>query len=680
MNLYICEKPSQAKDIQKHIGASVNDNGFYRSSNGQICITWCVGHLLELAEPHAYDEKFKKWSIDDLPILPENEKWIYNVAPKTSKQFKVIQQLVKKANVIIIATDPDREGEAIAWSLLERFCWKGETKRLWFSALDDTSIKKALANLKLASETYNLYLAAQARAKADWLVGLNSTRLFTLLGRNSGFDGVLSVGRVQTPVLKLIVDRDREIKNFIPRPYFSIKIHLSKMLQTFNATWVPEENIDDAGRCINESFARQIAQRLQQGEAKVINVNTERVKTSPPLAFSLSNLQKACSKKYGMSMSQVLNIAQSLYETHKITTYPRTDCEYLPSSMFDDAETIVSVIMKNDPEMAKFMPLVNLARKSHLWNDKKVTAHHGIIPTSKIIELTQLSIDEMKVYDLIRRNYLANFMLHNEVDKTVVNLISAEQKFQAKGTVSVERGWKVLFVNDDIENIENVNDELPVLSSGDICVISKVDIRSLQTKPPAHFDDGSLLDAMKQIAKYVENPQLKKMLKDTSGIGTEATRAGIVETLEKRNYIERKKKAILATNIAYALIDILPSVLKDPGMTALWEQELENIATGQQQQNEFMRKQYIFIKKLIQTYNGTELPKNTTFKKVSKTKSYDCPECKSGVLIKREGKSQKGKYIWFGCSRYKDGCKFTCFGDNKGNPIFREERNMRKLN
>lgn len=670
MKLFICEKPSQAKDIQKHIGATVNDNGFYRSSDGKICITWCVGHLLELAEPHFYDEKFKKWSIDDLPILPE--KWVYNVAQKTSKQFKVVQGLVKKANVIIIATDPDREGEAIAWSLLERFNWKGETKRLWFSALDDTSIKKALASLKAASETYPLYLAAQARAKADWLVGLNSTRLFTLLGRDLGY-GVLSVGRVQTPVLKLIVDRDREIKNFIPKPYFSVNIQLSKTSQTFNATWIPEENIDEAGRCLNESFARQIAQKLQHSrEAKVIDVNTERVKFSPPLAFSLSDLQKACSKKYGMSMPQVLNIAQSLYETHKITTYPRTDCGYLPESMFDEAETIISVIMKNDPEMAKFMPQINLAYKSRLWNDKKVTAHHGIIPTSKTIELSQLSADELKVYDLIRRNYLANFMVHNEVDKTVVNLISAEQKFQAKGTVLVELGWKVLFTRDNIENAEDVDDKqkLPLLSNNDICTISKVDFRSLQTKPPTHFDDGSLLDAMKQIAKYVENPQLKKMLKETSGIGTEATRAGIVETLEKRNYIERKKKIILATNIAYALIDSLPDVLKDPGMTALWEQELENIATGQQQQSEFMRKQYIFINQLIQTYKGAELPKNITSPKVSKTKSYDCPECQSGALIKREGKNQKGKYIWFGCSRYKDGCKFTCFGDKKGNPVF----------
>ncbi|OCG17404.1 hypothetical protein A9G24_03315 [Gilliamella sp. App6-5] len=670
MKLFICEKPSQAKDIRDHIGATVSDNGFYRSPNSEICITWCVGHLLELAEPDAYDEKFKKWNISDLPILPSS--WIYNVSKKTAKQYKTIENLVKKATIIVIATDPDREGEAIAWSLLERFNWKGETKRLWFSALDDSSIRKALANLKIASETYPLYLAAQARAKADWLVGLNSTRLFTLLGRNSGFEGVLSVGRVQTPVLKLIVDRDREIKNFIPKPYFSVNIQLSKTSQIFNATWMPEENIDEAGRCFSESFARQIAQKLQHSrEAKVIDVNTERVKFSPPLAFSLSDLQKACSKKYGMSMPQVLNIAQSLYETHKITTYPRTDCGYLPESMFDEAETIVSVIMKNDPEMAKFMPQVNLAHKSRLWNDKKVTAHHGIIPTSKIIELSQLSADELKVYDLIRRNYLANFMVHNEVDKTVVNLISAEQKFQSKGTVLVEQGWKVLFAKDNIENAEDVDDKqkLPVLSSGDTCIISKVDIRSLQTKPPSHFDDASLLDAMKQIAKYIENPQLKKMLKETSGIGTEATRAGIVETLEKRNYIERKKKAILATDIAYALIDTLPPVLKDPGMTALWEQELENIATGQQQQSEFMRKQYIFINQLIQTYKGAELPKNTT--KNSKAKSYDCPECKSGTLIKREGKNQKGKYIWFGCSRYKDGCKFTCFGDKKGNPILR---------
>lgn len=676
MKLFICEKPSQAKDIQKHIGATIRDNSFYRSVDSQICITWCVGHLLELAEPDSYDEKFKKWNIDDLPILPQN--WIYNIAKKTSKQFNVIQGLVKKAKCIIIATDPDREGEAIAWSLLERFNWRGETRRLWLSALDDASIKKALSSLKLASETYFLYLAAQARAKADWLVGYNSTRLFTLLGQNSGFKGVLSVGRVQTPVLKLIVDRDREIKNFISKPYFSINIRLFKASkeQIFNAVWKPKEYIDEAGRCLNESFTKEIAMRLQHSnEAKVINVNTERVKTLPPLAFSLSDLQKACSKKFGMPMPQVLDIAQSLYEKYKITTYPRTDCGYLPSSMFDEAKTIVSVIIKNDPQMAKFTPKIDFERKSRIWNDKKVTAHHGIIPTSKIMDLSQLNADELKVYDLIRRNYLANFMVPNEVDNTVVDLLSSNEKFQARGTMEIERGWKVLFINDEIENAEDVNDKqtLPILNSYDLCFISKVDVRTLQTKPPAHFNDGSLLDAMKQIAKYIENPQLKKMLKETSGIGTEATRAGIVETLEKRNYIERKKKNILATNTAFALIDALPSVLKDPGMTALWEQELEDIATGHQQQKEFMRKQYLFINQLIQTHKLTVLAQNPEFKNVSKSKVYTCPECESGELIKRDGKNQRGKYIWFGCSRYKYGCKFTCFGNKKGDPIFEKK-------
>lgn len=670
MLLFICEKPSQAKDIQNHIGVTIKDNGFNRSADGSACITWCIGHLLELAEPEYYDEKFKNWNIDHLPILPQE--WLYNVKKTTSKQYKVIQSLVKKAKTIVIATDPDREGEAIAWTLLERFNWRGVTKRLWLSALDDVSIKKALSNLKGASETYPLYLAAQARAKADYLVGLNSTRLFTLLGRNAGFNGVLSVGRVQTPVLKLIVDRDREIKNFKPKPYFDINIHLSKTSQSFNAKWIPKEYIDDAGRCLNESFVRQIAQRIQNsGQAKVTDINTERVKIAPPLAFSLSDLQKACSQKYGMKMTQVLDVAQSLYETHKLTTYPRTDCGYLPESMFDEARTIVSAIMKNDPEMAKFLTSVNLELKSRVWNDKKVTAHHGIIPTAKIAELSQLSDDELKVYDLIRRHYLANFMVHSEVDKTVVNLTSSSEKFQARGTVQVERGWKMLFVNENIENAEDVDDKqkLPAsLLSGDICSITKTDIRALQTKPPAHFDDGSLLDAMKQIAKYVENPKLKKMLKETSGIGTEATRANIVGTLEKRNYIERKKKNIIATNIAYALIDALPSVLKDPGMTALWEQELEDIASGKQQQSEFMRKQYIFVNQLIQTHRTTVLAQNTY---ATKAISFRCPECSSGELIKRKGESKKGSYTWFGCSRYKEGCKFTCFADKKGKPILK---------
>ena len=324
MRLYLCEKPSQGKDIAAVLGAKIRGDGCIKG-NG-VAVTWGIGHLLETAPPDAYGEHLKNWSLDTLPILPAE--WKVLVKPKTASQFKIVKQLLKQATELVIATDADREGEMIARELIEYCGYRGPIQRLWLSALNEASIRQALNTVKQGSETYPLYLSALARSRADWLIGMNFSRLFTLLGRQAGYTGVLSVGRVQTPTLRLVVDRDREISNFIPKPFWSVEVQLWTAGQSFLAKWVADEYVvDEEGRCLDQAAAAAALAALKNSQAATtISVDTKRGKDPAPLPFDLSTLQEVCSAKFGMGVQETLDVAQSLYETHKATTYPRTDC------------------------------------------------------------------------------------------------------------------------------------------------------------------------------------------------------------------------------------------------------------------------------------------------------------------------------------------------------------------
>ncbi|MGV6989206.1 DNA topoisomerase III [Testudinibacter sp. P80/BLE/0925] len=644
MKLFLCEKPSQGRDIGKFIGAIQRGDGLLASADKQTIVTWGIGHLMEQADPHDYDEAYKRWSIDDLPIVPAQ--WQMKIKPDTAKQCKIVLGLIKKASHIVIATDPDREGEVIARELLDAANYRGSLQRLWLSALDDGSIKKALSSLKSDAETRPLYDAGLARSRADWLVGMNLSRLFTLLAREQGHDGVLSVGRVQSPTLAIVVQRDREIANFIAKPFYVLPVILANsQAQQFIAYWqTPETSCDDEGRCVDYMLIQSVAAQLfSLGNAKVIQLDTKRMKESPPLAFDLGTLQQACSRLWGLGAQQVLDIAQSLYETHKATTYPRTDCGYLPESMIADIPHVIRAVAHADPNLKQIINHLDLSARSRIWNDSKITAHHGIIPTTGQVDLSKMNQDELRVYDLIRRHYLAQFLPLYEEDRTHVQLQSGTHILTAAGKVVIKKGWKILFTQHATDNDEE-QQGLPLLSHGEACRICQAEVRSMQTSPPKPYTEGTLISAMKNAAKFVQDPRLKQRLRETEGLGTEATRAGVIETLLKRGYLVKQKKNIVSTVAAGALIDSLPSIIKDPGMTALWEQALNDIAHNQLKLADFMAKQDAFIRHVVQSSSGISM-------KISSTPTKICPQCGAPM---RKRKGANGEF--WGCSAYPN-CK-----------------------
>ncbi|TEP32159.1 DNA topoisomerase III [Pseudomonas aeruginosa] len=650
MRLFLCEKPSQGKDIGRILGATQRGEGCLNGSG--VTVTWCIGHLVEAAAPEVYDAALKRWSLEQLPIIPQQ--WRVEVKPQTATQFKVVKTLLAKATHLVIATDADREGELIAREIIDLCGYRGPIARLWLSALNDASIRTALAKLRPSAETLPMYYSALARSRADWLVGMNLSRLFTVLGRQAGYDGVLSVGRVQTPTLKLVVDRDREIAAFVSVPYWAIDVSLSAGGQTFTAQWVaPDASTDDAGRCLQQPVAQQAAQQIRAaGSAQVVSVETERVREGPPLLFDLGTLQEVCSKQLGLDVQETLEIAQALYETHKATTYPRSDSGYLPESMFAEVPTVLDSLLKTDPTLAPIMGQLDRAQRSRAWNDSKVTAHHGIIPTLEPANLSAMSEKEQAVYRLIRAHYLAQFLPHHEFDRTVADLSCGQQKLAATGKQVVVKGWLLVLAEPEREGSADEDGDaprsqvLPALRDGMACQVAGADIKALKTMPPKPYTQGELVKAMKGVARFVTDPRLKQKLKDTTGIGTEATRANIISGLIARGYIVKKGRSIRASDAALTLIDAVPAAIADPGTTAVWEQALDMIEAGQLTLDVFIGKQAAWISQLIAQYGSTSLS-------IKVPQGPACPQC-GAPTRQRTGKSGP----FWSCSRYPD-CKGT---------------------
>ncbi|MBJ7223607.1 MULTISPECIES: DNA topoisomerase III [unclassified Brenneria] len=651
MRLYLCEKPSQGKDIGNILGARQRGNGCLNGPG--VIVTWCIGHLVETAPPEAYDEQYKRWSLEQLPIVPE--RWKVEVKPKTAAQFKVVKQLLKQATELVIATDADREGELIAREIVELCGYRGEIQRLWLSALNDASIRKALDALKPSSETLPMYYSALARSRADWLIGMNLSRLFTLLGRQAGYNGVLSVGRVQTPTLKLVVDRDREIARFAPVPFWSINVALAASgSHAFTAQWVaPASCTDDAGRCLQEAVAQQAVQRMRAaGRAQVVSVTTERMREGPPLLFDLGTLQEVCSRQLGLDVQETLDIAQALYETHKATTYPRSDCGYLPESMLAEVPAVLDSLLKTDPGLRPVIEQLDPGQRSRAWNDTKVTAHHGIIPTLEPANLAAMNEKELAVYQLIRAHYLAQFLPHHEFDRSMAQLSCSGEVLQAVGKQIVVPGWRLVLAEPNPDGPEHGdgNDAtarsqvLPPLHEGLACQLGSVDLKALTTKPPKPFTQGELVKAMKTVAKLVSDPRLKQKLEDTVGIGTEATRANIISGLIARGYLVKKGRVIRASDAAFTLIDTVPAAIADPGTTAIWEQALDMIEAGQMTLDVFVEKQSAWITQLVQQFRGVSLS-------IKVPQGPPCLECGT-PMRQRPGKSGP----FWSCPRYPE-CK-----------------------
>lgn len=640
MKLFLCEKPSQGNDIAKVLGATKRGEGCLSTPDGQLTVTWGIGHLVEQLNPEEYDPAFKKWAFETLPIIPG--KWGLSPKKETKKQFNVVMKLIKQAKLVVIATDIDREGETIARELLDLAGFRGQIKRLWLSALDEASIRKALASLKNNEETLPLYYAGLARSRADWLIGMNFSRLYTLLAQQKGYQGKpLSVGRVQSPTLSLVVNRDREIKNFIPKQHFTLQVMLSDGKQYFATQYViPEQYCDPDGLCLSAQVIQAANRQIRQlGQAKVESVETKRERQHAPLCFALSDLQSEANRLYGLGAQRVLDIAQSLYETHKATTYPRTDCGYLPESQLAEASRVIQYVLQSDQRLQPISAVLNLNQKSRVWNDKKITAHHGIIPTMVKVDISKMSDEEMKLYDLIRRRYLAQFLPISETDKTQIILKCGQHILSARGNVLVTPGWKILF-GKSLDEDDDTPQALPTLKQGQICQISDSEIKTLQTSPPNHFTEGTLLTAMKNAARFVTDERLKQRLRETEGLGTEATRAGTIQGLIDKGFLQKKGKSLLATEAAMMLMDSLPTMLKDPGLTALWEQALNQIAERTLSLEVFMQKQETFVRHLM----AECLKQGMSLGNIEIRK---CPQC-AAPMTKRNGKNGQ----FWGCSAY----------------------------
>ncbi len=652
MSLFICEKPSQARDIAAVMGIQSKGEGYIQAGGHEV--TWCIGHLLEMDDPESYDDAWKKWRIEDLPMVPNP--WSLHVRKTVSKQYQVVASLVQKAAVIVVATDADREGESIAREMIERLHFTGNVQRLWLSALDRASISKALSAIQCGSTTEPLYYAAQARQRADWLVGMNMTRAYTLLGRRTGLDAVLSVGRVQTPTLALIVDRDRTIENFVSVPYFVNWIEVEAKGRSFRSILVTRGNpvrtgFDPEGRCIDEAVARTLAEK-SQGTATVRRADYDQKTSRAPLPFSLSALQQACSKHWGYGAKEVLDIAQALYETHKLTTYPRSDCRYLPQDQFEESGPILDSIRNNGLFDARILDQMDPSRKSRAWNDRRVTAHHAIIPTATGLSEATLKEREVKVYRLICQHFVAQFLPDYRYLQSTVLLSTAQLDYRATGRSPIAPGWKQIFAHPQGRADEPLQ-KLPKVQVGDSLTILESGVDSKQTTPPKPFEEGTLIAAMSNIQQFVRDPELKKILKETEGIGTEATRASIIETLYQRKFIEKRKKQVVSTPLGRDLVDLLPTELKDPGTTALMERMLGQIAQGNGTLEDYLHRQTVWLTALTDKVKRQygELPGVPRSAADSRSLG-DCPQCGKPLWERR---SRYGKFI--GCSGFPD-CKY----------------------
>ncbi len=643
MRVFIAEKPSLARALAEALPKPHRKgDGFIEASNGDI-VTWCIGHLLQQAEPEVYDLKYKKWVAEHLPIIPLE--WKLVPKPKTKKQLAIIKKLIKKSTSLVNAGDVDREGQILIDEVIS-YCGATKTKianakRCLISDMNLAAVKKSINNLKPNKDYIPLATSALARARADWLYGINMTRLCTLQGQKSGYQGVLSIGRVQTPILGLVVNRDLEIQNFVSKPFYEViaEIQTNSGIQ-YKGKWKPSEEcqpyMDEENRVLSKELALKVIERINNQPGKIVKFEQSKKQQPAPLLFSLSALQIAAAKAYGMSAKQVLDVCQQLYERHKLITYPRSDCQYLPKEHFNDVHAVAKAMGSISDKAQTMLQKANLQQKSRVWNDNKVGAHHAIVPTARGQISGKLSIDEIKIYNLVARQYIAQFYPPFEYADKIIETKISGGLFVSREKSIINNGWKDLFASPSKNKEQNEFSKisLPDVRVADIVQCLSGSLLEKNTTPPKHFNDATLLSALTGIARYVTDPDIKKALRDTDGLGTEATRAGIIELLFKRDFLARRSKDIYATDIGIKLITTLPNQISKPDMTALWESQLESISTKSLNYKTFIGGVETNLGHLInevKSLNFTGLPKksNSSFttkpkrfrkKSVSKTK------------------------------------------------------------
>lgn len=679
MRLFIAEKPTLAKAIANGLGKNVNNDGYIKIAGTDDIVTWCFGHILEQSTPEEYDDKYKVWKIEDLPIVPEI--WKLKVSKSCVKQFKIVKDLISKADEIVNGGDPDREGQLLVDEVLEFVKNRKPVKRILLNALDDISVKRAINNLRDNRDFAGLHKSALARSRADWLVGMNLSRAYSIQAKKAGFDNV-SVGRVQTPTMALVVRRELEIKNFIPVNYYQAEIIWQHKNGMVKSLWQPDEStsgLDNEYRIIDKKIIKNLLGKIQSSHTGIIDkIEQNKRIEAPRLPYSLSALQIDAGKKYGYTPKQVLVAMQSLYEK-KYTTYPRSDCDYLPVSQFTEADQIINNLKNISSEnISKFAYNADSSLQSRAWNDKKISAHHAIIPTRVEADFSSFSEIEKNLYMLTAKAYIAQFYPEHIYMATKIYISCENEKFTSTGKTILKMGWKSLYTADKKESSEKEDEinELPIMQNGDNVIFSNGRGNEKITKPPCRFNPSTLLKAMKEISKYVKDSSLKAVLKECSGIGTEATRASIIDKLQEKDYLKSEKKYLVPSEKAYMVCKVLPEDVLYPDVTAMWEKSLDEVKENNMNLEDFLSQQVNFINTLISLSQNSHIEPSINIVK--------CPSC--GRAMKRR-KGKKG-FFW-GCTGYPD-CDNT-IPDKSGKPDFTEKtiskiscpncgKNLRRMN
>jgi len=618
--LVLAEKPSVGKEIARVLGCKRGGEGYLEGDH--YVVTWALGHLVELAAPEVYDKAWEKWDMLTLPMLPEHMKTV--VIKETTRQYKAVAALMKRGDVadLVIATDSGREGELVARWIMEKAGWRKPAKRLWISSQTDKAIKEGFANLRPAREYDNLFFSARARSEADWLVGLNVTRALTCK-----FNAQLSAGRVQTPTLALIVDREEEIRKFVPKEYYTVSVKCGG----FTASW---RDKNGQGRTFDKARAEALAARLSGKSGVLTEVKRTYKQTPPPAAYDLTELQRDANKKYAYSAKETLSIMQSLYETHKLLTYPRTDSRYisddvvatlperLRSVMVDEYKPLATEIMRKRPLQTRF-----------LVNNAKVTDHHAIIPTEEQADLWRLSGPERNIYDLVVRRFLAVLLPPFEYEETRLTLTVDGETFTARGKIVKNQGWKAAYSRFSLEDDEDDGEDereqnLPNLRQGDRVQVLSARANTGKTAPPKRYTEATLLTAMEHPQAQVKDAEQSRILEETGGLGTPATRADIIEKLFSAFYIERRGKELVPTSKGVQVVGLAPADLRSAQLTAQWEKRLGDIAQGREREQKFVDEMRAYASRLV-----TEVKQSDASYKHDNVSREKCPDCGKYLLM-----------------------------------------------
>ncbi|WP_217077679.1 DNA topoisomerase III [Clostridium baratii] len=621
-SLVLAEKPSVGRELGRVLKCNKKGNGFLEGD--KYIVTWALGHLVTLDAPEGYNPEWKKWTMETLPMLPKHMK--LSVIKGSGKQFKIVKEQMyrKDVNEIIIATDAGREGELVARWIIDKAHVKKPIKRLWISSQTDKAIRDGFNNLKDGRAYDSLYHAAECRAEADWIVGFNVTRALTCK-----HNAQLSAGRVQSPTLAMIVQREEDIRNFKPKEYYTVDIKTDKC----NFTWV---NKDNNSRIFNREFSEKLVSKLKGKDGEIINITESNKKKYSPALYDLTELQRDCNKMFGYSAKQTLNIMQRLYENHKLLTYPRTDSRYLTRDIVGTIKDRLKAIAIGEyRSLATELLNKDIKGNKSFVDDSKVSDHHAIIPTEERGNLANLSSEERKVYDLVVKRFLSVMLPPFEYVQTTLEGKVNGERFIAKGKVVKAKGWKKVFDREDDEESDIKEQELPKINKGDKFTVKEVIEKKGETKPPSRFNEGTLLSAMENPHKYINvDKESAKTLGETGGLGTVATRADIIDKLFNSFVIEKKGKDIIPTSKGKQLIDLVPKELKSPLLTAKWEGELDKISKGKEDPRKFTKEMRNYATALVEAVkqeNAKFHHDNLTGKK--------CPVCGKYML---EVKSKNG--------------------------------------